>query len=42
MSLFEPHKPRRPIFESVMGVVIFVGIVAAVMGVIYLLSFLGD
>jgi hypothetical protein len=37
---------KRPIhskfFEREMGVVFFLGVVAALIGVIYLLSFLGD
>jgi hypothetical protein len=48
MTLFEPSGPgdRRPlhtkVFEREIGVVFFLGVAVALVGVIYLLSFLGD
>jgi hypothetical protein len=48
MSLFEPKEPddRPPLhskaFETEMGLLFFCGSAAALIGVIYLLSFLGD
>ena len=43
---YEPSKRRRSIFsklvEREIGVVYFLGTIAALVGVIYLLSFLGD
>jgi hypothetical protein len=48
MTLFEPSPPDdRPLphsknFEREMGLVFFCGSAAALIGVIYLLSFLGD
>jgi hypothetical protein len=48
MTLFEPSPPddRPPLhtkaFERERGVVFFLGAAAALVGVIYLLSFLGD
>jgi hypothetical protein len=48
MTLFEPSPPddRPPLHskavEREMGVVFFLGAAAALVGVIYLLSFLGD
>jgi hypothetical protein len=48
VTLFEPSPPddRPPLhsktFEREMGVVFFLGTAAALVGVIYLLSFLGD
>jgi len=48
MTLFEPSPPdERPplhskVFEREMGVLFFLGTAAALVGVIYLLSFLGD
>jgi hypothetical protein len=48
MTLFEPSEPddRLPLhskaFEREMGLLFFCGSAAALIGVIYLLSFLGD
>jgi hypothetical protein len=48
MTLFEPSEPdgRPPLHSKVvereMGVAFFLGAAAALVGVIYLLSFLGD
>jgi hypothetical protein len=48
MTLFEPGKPenRRPlhskIFEREMGLLFFLGTVGVLIGLIYLLAYLGD
>jgi hypothetical protein len=48
MTLFEPNqsKPRPPLHSKIvdreLGLVAILGAVAALVGVVYLLSFLGD